>query len=339
MRYEPRFFQAIHLCSIHVPFCVSYPYSTYFAPSFGPVLNRFGYQPLLEQILLKKKSKGQFSEEETSWVFTQEMNLYDALARSADDNFGAAVEAIRKAGLYDSSYIIMMADHGENLPEPGLRYRYGSSTHGFFLWGDADARIPLAIKFPRGQYAGRRVERLVRSIDLAPTLLDVLSLPPLEKAEGVSRLPDIEGRSDDRERWLYGETGLSAPTFFAKGHLDYEFDAYPEAHEVDSTTLKIYKKRRYMPNMIAAKDRMIRTEQWKLISYPMVGDDGLFFKTELFDVTTDPNCCHDVATSQPEVVRDLRARLKPFIDRDTKEFGTGLLRPTTESGGWLKEQF
>ena len=339
MRYETKFFQAIHLCSIHVPFCVSYPYSTYFAPSFGPVLNRFGYQPLLEQILMKKKSKGQFSEEETAWVFTQEMNLYDALARSSDDNFGAAIEAIRKAGLYDNSYIIFMADHGENLPEPGLRYRYGSSTHGFFLWGDTDTRIPLAIKFPRQQYAGRRAERLARSIDLAPTLLESLALPPLDRAEGVSRLRDIAGQPDDRERWLYGETGLSSQKFFAKGHLDYEFSTYPEAHEVDSRTLQIYKKQRYMPNMIAVKDRMIRTERWKLISYPMVGEEGLSYKTELFDVIADPTSCNDISTSHPEIVSDLRARLRPFIERDTKELGTGPLRPTGERGGWLKEQF
>jgi len=337
MRYEPKFFQAIHLCSIHVPFCVSHPYSTYFAPSFGPVVNRFGYRPLLEQILMKKKTKEQFSEQETSWIFTQEMNLYDALARSADDNFGAIIDALKTAKRYDNSYVILIADHGENLPEPGLRYRYGSSTHGFFLWGDTDTRIPLAIKFPRRQYAGRRVERLVRSIDIAPTLLESLALPSLEKAEGVSRLPDINGLTEEREHWLYGETGLSSQKFFLKGHLDYEFDTYTDVHEVDSATLKIYKKMRYMPNLVNVKDRMVRTERWKLIFYPMV-TEGLSFKTELFDVTTDPNCCNDISTSHPEVVRDLRARLQPFIERDSKEFGTGPLRPTLESGGWLKEE-
>ena len=337
MRYEPKFFQAIHLCSIHVPFCVSYPSSTWFAPSFGPVPNRFGYRPLLDQILEKRETGREFSPKETSWIFTQEMNLYDALTRSADDSFGAILDAIKKAGLYDNSYIVFLADHGENLPEPGLRYRYGSSTHGFFLWGDGDTHIPLAIKFPNQQHAGRRVERLVRTIDIAPTLLDAIGLPPLEKAEGVSRMADVEGRSDDRERWVYAETGISTTKVFIRGHLAYEFTNYPQIHEVDPKTLKIYKKKRYEPNLVTAKDRMIRTERWKLISYPLVREQQtsetvtatLDHRMELFDLATDRNCCNDISTTNPEIARQLRARLQPFIEQDLEQFGTGPVRPLT----------
>jgi len=332
MKSEPKFFQAIHLCSIHVPFSVSYPYSTYFAPSFGPVLNRFGYRPLNEEILEKKRAKKEFTDQERYELFTQEVNLYDALARSADDAFGAILDAIRDAGLYDNSYIVLTADHGENLPEEGLRYRYSSSTHGFFLWGDGDTRVPLAIKFPGQQYKGRRVERLVRSIDLAPTLLESLALPPLEKAEGVSRMADIRGQADERERWVYAETGLSSRVFFIARHLDYEFDIYPQVHEVDPATLRIYKKKRYQPNLVATKDRMIRTEQWKLISYPIVTDAGLTYKTELFDVAADPHNCNDVSTSHPEVLKELRAKLWPYIEQDTKEFGTGAIAPVARPG-------
>jgi arylsulfatase A-like enzyme len=330
MKYQTKFFQAIHLCSIHVPFCVSYPYSTYFAPSFGPVLNRFGYRPLSEEVLEKKRAKKEFADQERYEVFTQEINLYDALARSADDAFGTILDAIRDAGLYDNSFIILTADHGENLPEEGLRYRYRYSTHGFFLWGDGDTRVPLAIKFPKQQYKGRRVERLVRSIDLAPTLLESLGLPPLEKAAGVSRMADVRGQADDRERWVYAETGLSSRAFFIADHLDYEFDIYPQAHEVDPATQRIYKKKRYQPNLVTTKDRMIRTEQWKLISYPIVTDAALTYKTELFDITTDPHNCNDVSTSHPEVLKELRARLWPYIEQDRKEFGTGALAPVAK---------
>lgn len=335
MRHEPKFFQVIHLCCIHVPFCVSYPYSTYFAPSFGPVVNRFGYRPLYEQIAEKKEGKRVFSEQERYEIFTQEVNLYDALVRSSDDSFSFIIDTIKKAGLYDSSYIILMADHGENLPEPGLRYLYGSSTHGFFLWGDGDTHVPLAIKFPQQRQAGRRVERLVRSIDIAPTLLDSLGLPPLETAEGVSRMPDVEGQRDDRERWAYAETGISATKTFIHQHLAYEFkEGYPQVHNVDPKTQKIYKKKRYMPNLVTAKDRMIRTERWKIIAYPVVKEertsDGitqrLIHKVELFDLTTDRNCCNDISTSYPEIVRDLGRRLQPFIENDLKTFGTGPVR-------------
>ncbi|MCX8036791.1 MAG: sulfatase-like hydrolase/transferase [Candidatus Sumerlaeia bacterium] len=338
MRSAPKFFQAIHLCSIHIPFCVSYPYSTQFAPSFGPVLNRFGYRSLLEKILENKELQRQFSEEDTAWIFTQEVNLYNALTRSVSDAFGAIIAEIKKAGLYDNSYIVLMADHGENLPEPGLRYIYGSSTHGFFMWGDSDTHVPLAIKFPNQKYAGRRMERLVRSVDIAPTLLDALGLPPLESAEGVSRLRDIEtGVEDDRERWIYGETGLSSPSFFIADHLDYDFAGYGLVHEIDPVTLKLYKKSRYMANMVHVKDRMIRTEQWKIIAYPVVRADRLTHHVELFDLATDRNSCNDVSTSHPAVRNELFKRMWPFIESDLKTFGTGAVRAVPRAGGMLRE--
>lgn len=331
MRGQEKFFQAIHLCTIHVPFSVSYPYSTWFAPSFGPVLNRFGYRALSDEILQRKQSERRWTAEEAAWIHTQEVNLYDALVRSTDDVFGEILDSIRDAGLYDDSYIVVMSDHGENLPEPGLRYRYGSSTHGFFLWGDGDTRIMLAIKFPKGEHAGRQVKRLVRSIDIAPTLLDALGLAPLETADGVSRMSDVKGKADDRERWVYAETGLSNPKMFIDGHLAYEFPQYHMVHAVDPKTLKIYKKNKYEPNLINAKDRMIRTEKWKLIAYPVVEDDPasgtrLTHDVELFDVHADPNCVNDIGTTNPAVRAELFGRLLPMIRKDVAEFGTGAVR-------------
>jgi arylsulfatase A-like enzyme len=323
MRHEPKFFQAIHLCNIHVPFCVHYPYSTYFPPSFGPVPNRFGYRALYDQLLEKKRKREAFSPEMTSWIFTQEVNLYRALVRCSDDSFGGIIDALKRAGLYDNSFVVLLADHGENLPEQGLRYRYGSSTHGFFLWGDRDTHVPLAIKFPGRKYAGRRVEGLSRSIDIAPTLLDALGLPPLAKADGVSRMPEIEGRGDAGEHWVYAETGLSAPKMFIRGHLAYAFKNYPELHVVDPESLLIYKKKEFMPNLVAAKDRMIRTERWKLISYPVVEDGKLTFKPELFDVTVDPHNGNDLSTTHPEVLVELGKHLRPLVEQDIAEFGTG----------------
>lgn len=329
MRGEPKFFMGIHLCTIHVPFCLSYPYSLLHPPKFGRVINRFGYGGIADEIQEKKDRNVDFTDEERWRIYTQEVALYDALVRSADDCFGEILRAIQDAGLYENSYILFMSDHGENLPEEGLRYLYGSSTHGFFLWGDGDTHVPLAIKFPKQQYAGRRVERLVRSIDIAPTLLDDLALAPLEKAEGVSRMSDVRGGSDDRQRWVYAETGTSNPKMFIRRHLDYEFAKSYQVHEVDPETLRIYKKKRYYPNLITAKDRMIRTERWKIIAYPVV-TDGLTHKVELFDLTNDVNSVHDVGTSHPTVRSELFGRILPFIQRDLEEFGSGKVHALTD---------
>jgi len=50
---------------------------------------------------------------------------------------------------------------------------------------------------------------------------------------------------------------------------------------------------------------------------------------ELFDLATDRNCCNDISTTNPEIARQLRARLQPFIEQDLEQFGTGPVRPLT----------
>jgi arylsulfatase A-like enzyme len=50
-------------------------------------------------------------------------------------------------------------------------------------------RIPLILKLPNGNPAGRRVEAIARTIDVVETVLDVLGLPPMEQSQGASLRP------------------------------------------------------------------------------------------------------------------------------------------------------
>ncbi len=50
-------------------------------------------------------------------------------------------------------------------------------------------RVPLLVRLPEARFAGRRPAQRVRSIDIAPTLLDLLGLPPAPSFDGRSLLP------------------------------------------------------------------------------------------------------------------------------------------------------
>jgi arylsulfatase A-like enzyme len=191
MRQSDRFFAAVHVSNLEGPFSLSYPYSTYFPPPEGPVSNRFIHQLPVEEIVRREQVRETGSGEELEKVWAQEVRLYDALLRSSDDTVGHVLDGLKKAGLYDNSLIVLLSDHGENLFHNGLRYRYQSAHYGNHLWGDEDQRILLAIKFPRRECAGQVVKHLVRSVDVAPTVLDALRLPQLEQTDGVSLMPYI----------------------------------------------------------------------------------------------------------------------------------------------------
>lgn len=126
--------------------------------------------------------------------------LYDGEIAYTDAQLGRLLEALRQKGLAERTLIALLGDHGESLGE------HGESTHGIFLY-DATVRIPLILAGP-GVPAGKTVEAQVRSIDLMPTILAALRLPPGHELQGTSLWPVMKGGTTlpPESRFAYLET-------------------------------------------------------------------------------------------------------------------------------------
>jgi arylsulfatase A-like enzyme len=94
-----------------------------------------------------------------------------------DEVVGRLVEWLRDSGLWDRTILVLVGDHGESLRE------HGEATHTFFIY-DATQHVPLIIHTPWGDRG--RSGAQVSTVDLLPTILDLLGLPPLEGADGRS---------------------------------------------------------------------------------------------------------------------------------------------------------
>jgi membrane-anchored protein YejM (alkaline phosphatase superfamily) len=91
-------------------------------------------------------------------------NLYRNSLKSVDALVGEAFAAIRGAGLWENSIVIVTADHGQEFNDNGLGF-WGHNGN----FTDAQIRVPLLIKWPgRGAPSARR---LTTHYDIAPTLL------------------------------------------------------------------------------------------------------------------------------------------------------------------------
>jgi arylsulfatase A-like enzyme/Flp pilus assembly protein TadD len=112
-------------------------------------------------------------------------NPYDGEIAYADASLGKLFQYLRQRGLYDRSMIVMMSDHGESLGA------HGESMHGIFLY-DETIHVPLLFKLPGALLAGKRVTTRVRLVDVAPTLLSMLSLPLPPTFQGQSLLPEMK---------------------------------------------------------------------------------------------------------------------------------------------------
>ena len=118
---------------------------------------------------------------------------YDGEIRYADEALGRFLAELRESGLYDDTLVVVTADHGETMAEPNHKRFF---SHGTITY-DEVVRIPLVVREPHGGLRLRAVdrERVVTSLDIAPTVLDLLGVPPLAGFRGRSLLgppPGVE---------------------------------------------------------------------------------------------------------------------------------------------------
>ena len=99
---------------------------------------------------------------------------------------------LKQQGLYDKSLIVVAADHGVAFPRRRERRRLGRETVAEI------APVPLLIKAP-GQKRGKTDDAWVSTIDILPTVFDVLGLDPKVKMDGRSAFSDeVQNRTELR---------------------------------------------------------------------------------------------------------------------------------------------
>jgi len=124
--------------------------------------------------------------------------LYDGEIAYADFALAHLVSYLGKRHRYDKSIIIAVGDHGEGLGE------HHEQTHGIFLY-DSTTHVPLIVKLPEGTSAGVVVKEQVRTVDILPTILDLLHISNPALLDGASLSPYFSNASEN-ERTVLGET-------------------------------------------------------------------------------------------------------------------------------------
>jgi arylsulfatase A-like enzyme len=110
---------------------------------------------------------------------------YDEVIKDQDKKLADLIEQLKQKGFYDSSLIIITADHGQS-------FKNGISSHCTSLISDVEAHVPLLIKYP-GQTVGRRVDFLVSTLDVIPTILTTAGFTYLpDWFDGIALYPDEE---------------------------------------------------------------------------------------------------------------------------------------------------
>ena len=125
---------------------------------------------------------------------------YDGEIAFADEQVGRLLRFLKEKNLYHNTLVVLSGDHGEGLGE------HGEATHGFFIY-NSTLRVPLLFHLPPTTPA-HQITRHVSTIDIMPTILEILKVPVPREVQGESLLPLISGKKPDEPSYLYAETFL-----------------------------------------------------------------------------------------------------------------------------------
>lgn len=142
----------------------------------------------------------EMDEEETAQVRA----TYYGMINEVEDNFQRILDRLKETGAYDETLIVVTSDHGEQLGDHWM-----FSKTGFF---DESYHVPLIIRDPRPEAAaarGRQIEAITESVDVMPTLLDLIGAPIPRQVDGYPLT-----------KWLVGETPR---TWRTEAHFEHDF--------------------------------------------------------------------------------------------------------------------
>ena len=204
------FFLYIHLMDVHAPYA-------YYAPreDFDSLAgqNRREERVLSEQEVPYKRwnnieKKPQWATEEMRHTLSYWKTRYASGVRAMDRRLGPFFDFLRRRETLDRAYFLLTSDHGEEL------FEHGDWSHGQNLY-DHQLRIPLLIRPPGGLREAGRVEDIVESVDVMPTILALAGAPAESRAQGRDVSSVFEGTTDPGEAATYATATQRHPGLYS----------------------------------------------------------------------------------------------------------------------------
>ncbi len=176
-----RFFLFIHFWDPHFHYFPPPPFDTMFDPGYSGEMT--GQNELMHPDMDPRDLE-------------HVVALYDGEIRWTDKNIGLVLAKLEEMGVYDRTMVIVTSDHGEEF------YEHGNKGHGKTLYEES-VMVPLIFRHPGIIPSEGVISRQVRTIDVAPTILDALGLAKNPEAMGKSLLGLMrKGRGKERSAFM-----------------------------------------------------------------------------------------------------------------------------------------
>jgi arylsulfatase A-like enzyme len=238
-------------------------------------------------------------------------------ATELDRKVGLVLKQLESDGLADSTVIVFFGDNGQAHVR-GKQFCYDSGLH-----------VPLIVHWPKNFpapshfAAGKVDERLLASIDLAPTMLAIAGAKEPEKMQGEAFLGDTAGPP---RKYVFGARDRCDETVFRFRTVRTDRYRYIRNFTPERPFLQpnAYKERQYpvwtLLKELDAAGKL--TPLQKQLTAPNMPAE------ELYDIVADPHETKNLASSAEHaaVLKDLRGVLEKWID-ESNDLGRELEPP------------
>lgn len=272
---EKAFFLAVGFARPHLPFSAPRKYWDLYDPDTLPMPDREknpegapGYAvkrdgEIVQYEPVPHSSKNDpFPEELTRKL----IHGYYASTSYVDAQIGKVLKGLADLGLDDNTIVVLWGDHGFHLGELGIWTKHVNY--------ELANRIPLLFRVPGVTEAGSATRQLAESVDIYPTLVELVGLPnpetpqPIDGVSLVSVLKDPDARVRDHAYHCFGRGGRMG--------------------------------------------RAIRTEQYRMVEWKRIGEAPETADIELYDYSEESIERRNIANENPEIVARLRQILNRY---------------------------
>ncbi len=186
----------------------------------------------------------------------------------ADECLGTLLERLRTLGVDQRTLVVFTADHGEGLGE------HHEDTHSTLAY-NTTLHVPLVMRIPGGP-ARRLVGQRVGTVDIVPTVLELLGVRSPERLHGRSLVPLLE----QRRRRLLDEPEPEPPPYYAETLSPRLANGWGEL-------------------------RVLFRGRYKYIHGP---------RPELFNLAADHGELDNLVAKEPQLAAEMRLELQAFLN-------------------------
>ena len=202
--------------------------------------------------------------------------LNDGETATLDASLGLLFDHLRRTDLMDDTILIVTSDHGDELGEHPPFMAHVLTVY------DTVVRVPLVLRYPRAFAPGKRLRRLTQTLDIFPTLMDILGHRDprvLRELQGISILNPLRGRG--YRTWALAE------------------------HDRPMQVFERYLTRNPRADLRWA-DRSLKAYYQGRLKYVWASNG----QDELYDLKEDPGERRDLARKEPGLMARMRRRLE-----------------------------